>query len=151
MRLALAVSRSRELQKELDAAEASGGRGLSLPEAAQLPGWLSAHEMGIVLEQGRAARATLYERNLGLAHKGAYSYYTHSDRSVPYPDLVQVCTTIFLRLQSGCGSGLHPYASRAFHSIPCMVCLVHGQALHENWLCHTASNVWCQMGALHRH
>ena len=91
MRLALAVSWSRELQKELDAAETSGGRGLSLPEAAQLPGWPSAQEMGVILEQGRAARATLYERNLGLAHRGAYSYYTHSDRSVPYPDLVQVC------------------------------------------------------------
>ena len=91
VRLALAVSRSRELQKELDAVETSGGRGLSLPEAAQLPGWPSAREIGSILEQGRAARATLYERNLGLAHKGAYSYYTHSDRSVPYPDLVQVC------------------------------------------------------------
>ena len=93
MRLALAVSRSRELQKELDAVEASGGRGLSLPEAAQLPTWPSAQQMGVILEQGRSARATLYERNLGLAHKGAYSYYTHSDRSVPYPDLVQVCCT----------------------------------------------------------
>ena len=93
VRLALAVSRSRELQKELDAVEASGSRGLSLPEAAQLPGWPNAQQMGAILEQGRAARATLYERNLGLAHKGAYSYYTHSDRSVPYPDLVQVCCT----------------------------------------------------------
>ena len=106
VRLALAVSRSRELQKELDAAETGGGRGLSLPEAAQLPNWPSAQQMGVVLEQGRAARATLYERNLGLAHKGAYSYYTHSDRSVPYPDLVQVSCAGHSRTSIFCACAL---------------------------------------------
>ena len=91
MQLAMAVSRSRKLQRELGTVDTREGRELTLPEAAQLPGWPSAREMGITLEQGAAARATLYERNMGLAHKGASSYYTHCGRSMPYPDLVQVC------------------------------------------------------------
>ena len=59
----------------------------------------------------------------GLAHKGAYSYYTHSDRSVPYPDLVQVCCAGRARTSIFCPCG--PHVAQACNQLPqgpCIAC-----------------------------
>lgn len=42
------------------------------------------------MQQGRAAREILYQRNLGLAYRLAYTYYSCSDRAVAYGDITQV-------------------------------------------------------------
>ena len=68
------------------------GRQLTFDEAAGHLGWADAQQLGRCLQQAQAARETLYNRNLGLAHKLAYMFYTYSDRAVGYGDLIQVGT-----------------------------------------------------------
>ena len=67
------------------------GKQLSSAEAAGHLGWADPEQLGRCMQQGRAAQDTLYQRNLGLAHKLAYMYYSYSDRAVAYGDLIQVC------------------------------------------------------------
>ena len=67
------------------------GRQLTFDEAAGHLGWADPQQLGRCMQQAQAARETLYTRNLGLAHKLAYMYYTYSDRGVGYGDLIQVC------------------------------------------------------------
>ena len=52
------------------------------------------------MEQGRAAQQMLYHRNLGLAHKLAYMYYSCSDKAVAYPDLIQVHPLTSMRTEA---------------------------------------------------
>lgn len=65
-------------------------RQLTLAEAAQCLGWSDAQEVGRCLEKGKAAWEVLYQRNLGLVHNFAYTYYQNTDKGVPYCDIIHV-------------------------------------------------------------
>ena len=66
------------------------GRSLTLAEAAEQLGWADAQELGRCLEQGQAARYTLYQRNLGLVFRQATGFFKYLGKAVPYEDLFQV-------------------------------------------------------------
>ncbi len=66
------------------------GRSLTPAEAAGQLGWADAQELHSCLEQGQAARCTLYQRNMGLVFKQARGYFTCSGKAVPYEDIFQV-------------------------------------------------------------
>lgn len=66
------------------------GRSLTLAEAVGQLGWADAQELGRCLEQGQAARYTLYHRNIGLVFQQAMGLYKCFGKAVPYEDLFQV-------------------------------------------------------------